>query len=71
MTGAEGVAVAYIQGLVMPRIADMSAGEAEADAQDAYIIAEGAYSTQHGERWLVFAPSCWRWGSLRSLRLVR
>ena len=36
---AEGIAVAYLPGLAMCRIADLHAGEAKTDARDAYIIA--------------------------------
>lgn len=38
----EGVAVAYLPGLTMRRVADLYAGNAKTDARDAYIIAETA-----------------------------
>lgn len=48
---AEGVAVAYLPGLAMRRIADLHAGEAKTDARDAAIIAEAARppATQRGQ----------------------
>jgi hypothetical protein len=39
---AEGVAVGYLPGLVMRRIADLHPGEAKTDPKDAYVIAEAA-----------------------------
>src|SRR5699024_5499733 len=39
---AEGIAVAYLPGLAMGRIADLLPGEAKTDARDAGIIAEAA-----------------------------
>jgi transposase len=44
---AEGVAVAYLPGLAMRRIADLHAGEAKTDARGAYIIAEAVRSMPH------------------------
>lgn len=44
---AEGIAVAYLPGHAMRRIADLHAGEAKKDARDAYIIAEAARSLPH------------------------
>lgn len=43
----EGIAVAYLPGLAMRRIADLHAGEAKTDARDAAIIAEAARSMPH------------------------
>lgn len=47
---ADGVAVAYLPGLAMRRIADLHAGEAKTDARDAAIIAEAARSMPHALR---------------------
>ncbi|MDA8114114.1 MAG: IS110 family transposase [Acidithiobacillus sp.] len=47
---AEQVAVAYLPGLAMRRIADLHAGEAKTDARDAAIIAEAARSMPHALR---------------------
>ena len=52
---AEGVAVAYLPGLAMGRIADLHAGEAKMDARDAAIIAEAARSMPHALRTLRLA----------------
>jgi transposase len=52
---AEGVAVAYLPGLAMRRIADLHAGEAKTDARDAAIIAEAARSMPHALRTLQLA----------------
>ncbi len=52
---AEGVAVAYLPGLAMRRIADLPAGEAKTDARDAAIIAEAARSMPHARRTLRLA----------------
>ena len=54
---AEGVAVAYLPGLAMRRIADLHAGEAKTDARDAYIIAEAARSMPHTLRSLKLADN--------------
>jgi len=47
---AEQVAVAYLPGLAMRRIADLHAGEAKTDARDAAVIAEAARSMPHALR---------------------
>ncbi|EQD77277.1 transposase IS116/IS110/IS902 family protein, partial [mine drainage metagenome] len=52
---AAGIAVAYLPGLVMRRIADLHAGEAQTDARDAAIIAEAARSMPHALRTLRLA----------------
>ena len=52
---AEGIAVAYLPGLAMRRIADLHAGEAKTDARDAAIIAEAARSMPHALRTLRLA----------------
>lgn len=52
---AEGIAVAYLPGLAMRRIADLYAGEAKTDARDAAIIAEVARSMPHALRTLRLA----------------
>lgn len=49
---AEGIAVAYLPGLAMRRIADLHPGEAKTDARDAAIIAEAARSMPHALRTL-------------------
>jgi transposase len=54
---AEGIAVAYLPGLAMRRIADLHAGEAKTDARDAYIIAEAARSMPHTLRSLKLADN--------------
>ena len=46
----EGVAVGYLPGLAMRRIADLHAGEAKTDARDAAIIAEAARTMPHALR---------------------
>jgi transposase len=47
---AEGVAVGYLPGLAMRRIADLHPGEAKTDARDAAIIAQAARSMPHALR---------------------
>jgi len=47
---AEGIAVAYVPGLAMRRIADLHAGEAKTDARDAAIIVEAARCPTHCAR---------------------
>lgn len=54
---AEGIAVAYLPGLAMRRIADLHAGEAKTDARDAYVIAEAARSLPHTLRSLKLADN--------------
>jgi hypothetical protein len=51
----EGIAVAYLPGLAMRRIADLHAGEAKADARDAAIIAGAARCMSHTLRSLKLA----------------
>lgn len=43
----EGIAVAYLPGLAMRRIADLHPGSAKTDARDAAVIAEAARSMPH------------------------
>jgi transposase len=43
----DGVAVAYLPGLAMRRIADLHPGSAKTDARDAFIIAEAARTMPH------------------------
>jgi transposase len=45
-----GVAVAYLPGLAMRRIADLHPGSAKTDAKDAYIIADAARTMPHALR---------------------
>lgn len=52
---AEGIAVAYLPGLAMRRIADLHAGEAKTDARDTAIIAEAARPMPHALRTLRLA----------------
>lgn len=47
---AEGVAVGYLPGLAMRRIADLHPGEAKTDARDAAVIAQAARSMSHALR---------------------
>ena len=47
---AEGVAVGYLPGLAMRRIADLHPGEAKTDARDAAVIAHAARSLPHALR---------------------
>jgi transposase len=42
-----GIAVAYLPGLAMRRIADLHPGEGKTDARDAYIIADAARTMPH------------------------
>lgn len=42
-----GIAVAYLPGLAMRRIADLHPGQAKTDARDAYVIADAARSLPH------------------------
>lgn len=42
-----GCPVAYLPGLTMRRIADLSPGEAKTDARDAFIIADAARAMPH------------------------
>ena len=42
-----GVAVAYLPGLAMRRIADLHPGTAKTDARDAFVIADAARSMPH------------------------
>ncbi|KAA1017595.1 IS110 family transposase [Pseudonocardia sp. EV170527-09] len=42
-----GVAVAYLPGLAMRRIADLHPGQAKTDARDAHVIAEAARTMPH------------------------
>ena len=51
----EGIAVAYLPGLAMRRIADLHAGEAKTDARDAAIIADAARCMPHTLRSLKLA----------------
>jgi len=44
---AQGVAVGYLPGLAMRRIADLHAGEAKTDARDAAVIAHAARTMPH------------------------
>lgn len=44
---ALGVAVAYLPGLAMRRIADVHPGQAKTDARDAYVIADAARTMPH------------------------
>lgn len=50
-----GVAVGYLPGLAMRRIADLHAGEAKTDARDAFIIAEAARTLPHTLRSIAVA----------------
>lgn len=45
-----GVAIAYLPGLAMRRIADLYPGEGKTDARDAYIIADAARTLPHALR---------------------
>ncbi len=47
---AMGIAVEYLPGLSMRRIADLHPGNAKTDARDAYIIAEAARTMPHALR---------------------
>ncbi|WP_426567163.1 IS110 family transposase [Angustibacter sp. McL0619] len=47
---SRGVAVAYLPGLSMRRIADLYPGEAKTDARDAHIIADAARTLPHALR---------------------
>ena len=47
---SEGIAVGYLPGLAMRRIADLHPGEAKTDARDAAIIAEAARTMPHALR---------------------
>ena len=44
---AMGMAVAYLPGLAMRRIADLHPGNAKTDARDAYVIADAARTMPH------------------------
>lgn len=44
---AAGVAVAYLPGLSMRRLADLHPGNAKTDARDAYVIANAAWTVPH------------------------
>ena len=47
---SRGIAVAYLPGLAMRRIADLYPGEAKTDARDAYVIADAARTLPHALR---------------------
>jgi transposase len=49
---AVGLAVGYLPGLTMRRLADLQPGEAKTDARDAHVIAEAARSLPHTIRTL-------------------
>lgn len=44
---AMGIAVAYLPGLVMRRLADLHPGEGKTDARDAWVIADAARTLPH------------------------
>jgi transposase len=47
---SRGIAVAYLPGLAMRRIADLYPGETKTDARDAYVIADAARTLPHALR---------------------
>ena len=47
---SRGIAVAYLPGLAMRRIADLYPGEGKTDARDAYVIADAARTLPHALR---------------------
>lgn len=50
-----GIAVAYLPGLTMRRVADLHPGQAKTDARDAYIIADTARTMPHTLRGITVA----------------
>lgn len=50
VAGSRGIAVAYLPGLSMRRIADLYPGEGKTDARDAHIIADAARTLPHALR---------------------